>query len=156
MRFALVIALFGAGWSIYRRLPEGESVPFGSAGQQHATTLQITLRRPPNDQTAVTEAAVQLYSIDIESAQREYASERRAGMRFGEFLMRRMGKRQPIVGRFDERGQIVMSVPPGKWWVHATLSGEQEITWRLPINVSGRERIVELTPENAYTRAKSF
>ncbi len=71
--------------------------------------------------------------------------------------MQRMGKRQPLTARFDERGETTISVPPGKWWVHAILPGaKEELTWYLPVNVSGRERIVELTTENAYTRAKSF
>ncbi len=73
--------------------------------------------------------------------------------------MRRMGERQPLAAELDERGETTLAVPPGKWWVHATLSergGAEEVTWRLPVNVSGREATVELTPENAYTRAKSF
>ena len=79
-------------------------------------------------------------------------------MRFDDFLVRQMGKKQPVTGQLDERGEAVVSVPPGKWWVLAELKGaQQNISWRLPpVNVSGRERVIELTPENSYTRAKSF
>jgi hypothetical protein len=67
-----------------------------------------------------------------------------------------MAGREPVAAEFDERGEAVVVVPQGRWWIHATLDGPEELTWRLPVNVSGREKTVELGIDNAYTRAKSF
>ena len=158
LRVAVVIALFGAGWNIYRRLPGDDFALLGSARQPYATELRIVRRTEPDgDAPQGDDAAVKLYPIDVAAAQREYNSERRAGLRFEEFLRQRMGRQQPRTGHLDARGEATINVPPGRWWVHAKLSGaQQEMTWRLPINVAGRERTVELNAENAYTRAKSF
>ena len=169
LRFALLLALFGAGWSIYQRLPHddpaaGDRDP-GAAGGAGATTLRLFLRPAANDSPPVGAASFQLYSIDVAAAERQFESEarrrfdpeRRVGIRFDDFMTRQMGKRQPVTGQFDERGEATVNVRPGKWWVHAELNGaQQNITWRLPVNISGRERVVELTPENSYTRAKNF
>ncbi|HEX6624072.1 MAG TPA: hypothetical protein VF064_10200, partial [Pyrinomonadaceae bacterium] len=99
---------------------------------------------------------VQLFPINMAAARNEFESERRPGVRFEDFVMRQMGNRQPIKGQLDERGEAVIPVPPGRWWVHAQAVGEQELTWRLPVNVTGREVTVELTYDNAYLRAKKF
>jgi hypothetical protein len=155
-RVALILALFGAGWTIYRRTTGYESAVLRGAGRSSETALRIVLRGVPDDGATQSEVPVQLYSIDVAAAQREFFSERRAGVRFEDFVTRRMGERRPISGRLDDGRQAIIPVPPGKWWVHVTLSGPYEVTWRLPVNVAGREQTVELTPENAYTRAKSF
>jgi hypothetical protein len=99
---------------------------------------------------------VQLYPINMAAARNEFDSERRPGQRFEEFATRLMGERQPLSVELDERGEGEAAVPPGRWWVHATVEGDRELTWRLPVNVSGREKTVELTKENAYLRAKRF
>ncbi len=155
MRVALVLALAGAVWGVYRRVPEGGPSAFGSASQPAETLLRISVRQTEETPT-IAYVPVQLYSVDVAAAQREFFDERRAGTRFEDFLVRRMGGQQPITAQLDEHGQATVAVPPGRWWIHATLSGQYELTWRLPVNVSGRERAVELTPENAYTRTKSF
>jgi hypothetical protein len=49
-----------------------------------------------------------------------------------------------------------VTVGQGSWWVHAVLSGEEDIEWRLPINVTGSRQVIELTTQNAYGRTKSF
>jgi hypothetical protein len=67
-----------------------------------------------------------------------------------------MGDRQPLSVELDDRGEATVAVPPGKWWVHATVNGALEFTWRLPVNVAGREQTVELTEANAFTKTKSF
>jgi hypothetical protein len=77
-------------------------------------------------------------------------------VRFEDFATRLMGERQPVTAELDERGEAVVALAPGRWWVHVTLAGGREVTWRLPVNVNGREKTVELTPENAYARAKEF
>ena len=153
LRVALVAGLFAAAWSVYRGLPAGE----GAADEgQGATALRIVLRRPPDAAAATAKIPVHLYSINMTAARSEFDSEKRPGVRFEDFAMRLMGERRPVTAELDERGETVVVVTPGRWWVHATLEGSRELTWRLPVNASGREKTVELTPENAYTRAKRF
>ena len=155
LRAALIAALLGAGWNIYRHLPGGELMS-GGAGPQSETALQIVLRGSPNEAGAPVDIPVELYSIDVEAVRREYRSDPRPGMRFDDFLARRMKSHPPVTSRLDRSGQTVVHVAPGKWWIHALLSGEQNVEWRLPIEVAGRRQTVELTPENAYARMKTF
>ncbi len=163
LRAALVVALVGAGWLVYRRLPLDDAAHgSGSTRQTRDTLLRIVVlpRRAGSDgqnfDAANASTTVQLYSIDVAAAQREFLDERRPGQRFEDFIVRRMGARQPVRTQLDESGQTIVYVPPGRWWVHATLEGAQEITWRLPVNVAGREQTVELNAANAYMRTKRF
>ncbi|HEX6186157.1 MAG TPA: hypothetical protein VFZ44_19870 [Pyrinomonadaceae bacterium] len=156
---ALVAALGAAVWGVYRRLPEGERAG-GRAGQQNGrrtTLLRLRLRREEvGFPVSAKRIPVQLYPINMTAARNEFDSERRPGQRFEEFATRLMGGRQPLSVELDERGEAVVAVPPGKWWIHATVEGDRELTWRLSVNVSGREKAVELTRENAYLHAKRF
>lgn len=160
LRVALVLALAGAGWLVYRRLPPDEAPhSLGAAGQTRDTLLRILVLPRPGGGGQNPDAAampVQLYSIDVAAAQREFLDERRPGQRFEDFIVRRMGARQPIRTQLDASGQTIVYVPPGRWWIHATQEGAQEVTWRLPVNVAGREQTVELTAANAYMRTKRF
>ena len=158
LRLALIGAMVAAGWNVYRRLPRGGPLALGVVEQpSKETRLRIVLRRAGgNDNTQVINVPVQLYPIDVAAVQREYLLERRANLRFEDYLKRFMKDRLPIRTQLDESGQGAALVPPGRWWIHATLEGTQDTTWRLPISVSGRELTVELTPENAYTRTESF
>ena len=157
LRVALVAALFAAAWSVYRHLPPGGGGgAFEPDARPGATALRIVLRRPSADASA-SKVPVHLYSINMTAARSEYDSEKRPGVRFEDFATRLMGERKPVTAELDERGEAVVVVTPGRWWVHAaTLDGARELTWRLSVNASGREKTVELTPENAYTRAKRF
>ncbi len=161
-RAGLVLALVAAVWGVYRRVPRprgGEGGPAGAAHEQRgATSLHIRLRRPaPAPAPASHEKIhVQLFPINMTAARNEFDSERRPGVRFEDFVSRQKGWRQPVTAALDERGEAVVVVPPGRWWVHAALPGEREISWRLPVNVTGREKTVELTEENAYAKAKKF
>lgn len=159
LRAALVVALAAAGWGVYRGLPADESAGDGPVERgRETTTLRIVLRRPPDYPAPADEkVSVQIYSINVEAARSEYVSERRPGVRFEEFLTRRMAGREPVITEFDERGETTVRITQGRWWVHSTLEGpDEELTWRLPVNVAGREKTVELDIHNAYTRAKSF
>ena len=163
LRVALVLALVGAVWLIYHRLPPDDSAPaagLGASRQTRDTLLRIVLQSPGTGSGGDAGTApvnfVKLYSIDVAAAQREFYDERRPGMRFEDFIVRRMGARQPITTHLDAQGQTIVYVPPGRWWIHATLTGAQETTWRLPVNVAGREQTVELTDANAYMRTKKF
>ena len=156
VRAVLVAALAGGVWSVYRRLPQDEQGAF-SDEQAAATNVRVVLRRA-SIKFPVPEGRVplQLYPINLAAARSEFESEHRPGVRFEDFVVRQMGSRQPIKAELDERGEAVLPIPPGRWWVHAVVSGEQELAWRLPVNVSGRELTVELTYDNAYLRAKKF
>jgi hypothetical protein len=155
LRCALVAALVAAVWAAYRRVPhEAGSAGAASDARGGATTLRIVLRGGGPEGEAAQ--SVQLYPIDVAAARREFEDERRYGLRFEDFVTRRMGARQPVTARFDGAGLATVSVPAGRWWVHAALAGAHEVSWRLPVDVSGREQTIELTPANAFTRTKSF
>jgi hypothetical protein len=153
----LVSSLAAAVWGVYSRLPrEGRAVAGGDANAS-ATRLRIRLRRDEIGFTVSDEkVSVQLYPINMAAARNEFDSERRPGQRFEDFANRLMGERKPLEAELDARGEASLAVPPGRWWIHATVNGDRELTWRLPVNVSGREKTIELTPDNAYTRAKKF
>ena len=159
LRVALVAALVASVWSIYRQLPTGEGMVSGVRDVQPggATLLHIRLRASDlSFPVSAEKIPIQLYPINISAARNEFDSERRPGQRFEDFVTRLMGERQPLAAELNARGETALAVPPGKWWVHATVSGARELTWRLPVNVSGREMSVELTPKNVYTLAKKF
>jgi hypothetical protein len=165
LRVALVFALFVAGWLVYRRLPADDAPhSLGAAGQTRDTLLRIivhprraeTVRNSDDAADNLHATPVQLYSIDVAAAQREFLDERRPGQRFEDFIVRRMGARQPIRTQLDRSGQTVLYVPPGRWWIHATQEGAEDVVWRLPVNVAGREQTVELNAANAYMKTKRF
>jgi hypothetical protein len=153
LRVALVAALFGAGWTVYRRLPQEET---DGARSSQTTVVRIVLRREGLDADSLADTKIDLFSVDVAAARREFDDERRYGQRFEDFMTRRMGARQPVSAHLDKDGEALVAVAPGRWWIHATLAGANELTWRLPVNVAGREQTVELTEANAYTRTKSF
>jgi hypothetical protein len=155
MRIALVLALVGAGWSVYRRLPADEYAT-GNAGTANATALSIQLLPSPDDAGASLSVPVELYPVDIAAVRREYASEPRPGLRFDDFLKRRMRGRTPLEAQLNQQGQATVNVAPGKWWIHAVLAGQHNVEWRLPLNVYGRRQAIQLTSENAYARTKTF
>ncbi len=154
LRAALLLALFAAGWLVYQRQP-GDVVsdierPTGQ------TTLQIVLRPSPEMGGIALNIPVELSPVDIVAVRQEYFTERRAGKRFDDFLNERKNGRTSINIRLNPQGQSSVTVNPGNWWVHAVLSGEEDLEWRLPISVSGAKQTIELDPRNAYTRTKNF
>ena len=153
LRVALILALVGAGWFIYSRLPYSPQTQ--TATTEGKTTLQIVLRGSDIN-TEALDINVELYPIDIVAARHEYFTERRAGKRFDDFLSERMKGRTPVTTRLDKQGQTSVGLYPGNWWLHALLAGEEELEWRLPITVTGNKQTIELTSENVYTRARSF
>ena len=155
LRVGLIVTLLLAGWRIYTQLPsEPSTTPQATLGE---TTLQIVLR-PSANVTPVDglDIAVELYPIDIVAVRHEYFTERRAGKRFDDFLSERMKGRSSVTAKLDKQGQTSVVLNSGNWWLHALLSGEEELEWRLPINVTGHKQIVELTSQNVYTRTRSF
>ena len=153
LQVGLILALVGAGWLIYRQLPATAGDVTDDRG---STTLQIVIRQPPETMGSALDVPVSLYPVDIVAVRHEFFTEPRAGKRFEDFLKERMRGRSPINARLDKLGQGAVRLAPGSWWLHATLSGDEQLEWRLPVKVAGPRQIIELTPQNAYTRSKTF
>lgn len=153
LQIALILMLVGAGWTIYRQLPESAS---DAASDRGSTTLQIVIRQPPESVGSSLDVPVSLYPVDIIAVRHEFFTEQRRGKRFEDFLKERMRGRSPINARLDKQGQGAVLLAPGSWWLHATVSGDEQLEWRLPVKVGGTRQTVELTPQNAYTRSKTF
>lgn len=152
LQAALVGLLFGAGWAIYRQLPASSS----ELGADHrTTTLQIVVR-PLESTGSSLDMAVSLYPVDVVAVRHEFFTEPRHGKRFEDFLKERMRGRSPINSKLDKDGNGIVILAPGNWWLNATLSGDEQLEWRLPVTVSGSKQTIELTPQNAYTRSKTF
>lgn len=154
LRASLVVALFLSGWLIYSKLPHQTSSKLQATNAE--TTLQIVLRPSAGNGAEALDIAIELYPFDIVAARHEYFTERRAGKRFDDFLNERMKGRTPVTTRLDKQGQTFVVVSPGSWWLHAQLLGEENLEWRLPVNIAGPRQTVELTSQNVYTRTKSF
>ena len=154
LRAALVVALFISGWLVYNRLPHQASPNPQVTNAQ--TTLQIVLHSPADNGADALDIPVDLYPIDIIAARHEYFTERRAGKRFDDFLSERMKGRRPVSAKLDKQGQTSVAVTPGSWWLHAQLPGDENLEWRLPLDVAGQKQTIELTSQNVYTRTKSF
>jgi hypothetical protein len=150
LRLALVLTLAGVGWLIYRQLPATAGVQ-----QDHPTTnLQIVLHQ--DDAGPALDVQVSLYPVNVVAVRHEFFSEPRAGKRWDDFLKERMKGRAPINTRLDKQGHGSVLLAPGSWWLHAKISGDEEIEWRLPVTVIGAKQVIELTPQNAYTRSRTF
>ena len=154
LRVMLLVALVGIAWSIYHKLPGGSAETVETVTGE--TRLEIVLRPSPRDEGAAINIPVQLYPVDVAAVQREFSFEPHPGQHFEDFLKERMQGRAPVKARLDENGRATITLTPGRWWVHALLAGSQNIEWRLPINVSGRQQQIELNTENIYARTKSF
>ena len=154
LQVSLILVLVGAGWLIYRQLPDGGAADVSS--NQGTTTLQIFIRQTPETVGPALDVAVSLYPVDIVAVRHEFFTEQRPGKRFEDFLKERMKGRSPINARLDKQGEGAVTLAPGSWWLHATLSGDEQLEWRLPVTVTGSKQVIELTPKNAYTRSRSF
>ncbi len=151
LRLALILVLGSAGWLIYRQLPASAS----PQNNMPSTSVQIVLRQPDNGGPTL-EVPVSLYPVDVIAVRHEFFTEPRAGKRFEDFLKERMKGRTPVSTRLDKEGRGSVALPAGTWWLHATIGGDEQLEWRLPVTIIGAKQIVELTPQNAYTRSKSF
>ena len=154
LRAALVIVLLLSGWAIYSKLPHQNSAQPQTTNAQ--TALQIELRMPADNTSNTLQIEVELYPFDIVAAHHEYFTERRAGKRLEDFVNERMKGSARVTARLDPQGKTTVMVDSGTWWLRAQLSGEENLEWRLPLNVAGLKQTVELTPQNIYTRTRSF
>lgn len=153
-RAALLVALAGSGWIVYQRLP-GSGAP-GEASGAGETTVQIVLRRSSEIQATALDIPIELSPIDLVAATHEYKVEPRPGHPLSEFLRERMNGRTEVKSRLDSQGRASVLLPPGEWWLHAVLPGEEDLEWRLHLTVSGDKQTIELTLQNTFTRYKSF
>ncbi len=154
LRAALLIALAAGSWVVYKKLPNhGPTISANTSGQ---TILQIILQPPQDMEKNARDIPIEVSPVDIVAVRHEFFVEPRAGQRFDDFLHQRMNGRAPIDARLDGQGRTSLNVSAGNWWIHAVLSGEEDLEWRLPVTLNGGTQIVELTQQNAYTRSKSF
>jgi hypothetical protein len=152
LRATLVISLVGAGWIIYNRLPNnGPTISANNLGQ---TTVEIVLR--PELESVARDIPIEISPVDRVAVRHEFYMEPRPGQRLDDFERERMKGRKPIETKLDKEGRASLTVAPGEWWLHAVLAGDEDLEWRLPITISGNKQTIELTPQNAYTRSKSF
>jgi hypothetical protein len=131
LQVSLILVLVGAGWLIYRQLPDGTA---DVSSNQGTATLQIFIRQTPETVGPALDVAVSLYPVDIVAVRHEFFTN----------------------ARLDKQGEGAVTLAPGSWWLHATLSGDEQLEWRLPVTVTGSKQVIELTPKNAYTRSKTF
>src|SRR6187549_643221 len=87
LQVALIVMLVGAGWIIYRQLPDGATEGRSTQG---TTTLQIVVRQPPESAGPALDVSVSLYPVDIIAVRHEFFTEPRPGKPFETFLKERM------------------------------------------------------------------
>ena len=153
LQAALVLGLGGAVWVIYKQLPVS---PTPDSNDGATTTLQIAMEQPPDSTGVAMNVTIDFYPVDIVAVRHEFFTEPRAGKRFDDFLKERMKGRSPVTTRLDKQGKGSVTLAPGNWWLHATLSGDEELEWRLPVSVIGGKQTLQLNAQNAYTRSKTF
>jgi hypothetical protein len=159
VRAALVLGISGAVWSVYRHLPdrvsEGDATTSTSATQ--TTLLRVVLRGASDEAAKRANVEVELYPVDVAQAQSAFERlGKRANLRFKDFLKNYMGNKKMVTAKTDARGEAVLNVPPGDWWIQATVGGAETLSWRIPVQISDREQTIELTNENAYTRERNY
>ena len=153
LQASLVFVLVGAAWIIYRSLP---TFPDKTEPERGTTTLQIVIEGAAETHAMALDVAIDIYPVDLVAVRHEFFTEPRTGKRFDDFLKERMKGRTPITTHLDKQGRGSVNIAPGSWWVHAKVSGEEELEWRLPLTVSGDKQTLQLNPQNAYTRSKAF
>ena len=153
LRVALVAAIVGAGWLVYRELPANSS----ALRSQNARTTNLEIVLHQSDDAGIPlNVTINLFPVDIVAARHEFFSEPRAGKRLEDFLKERMKGRAPVSTQLDKQGHGTVVLASGSWWLHAKLTGEEELEWRLPVTVAGAKQVIELTAQNAYTRSRTF
>jgi hypothetical protein len=157
---ALVGSLFGAGWNVYRRLPEDGSWvrTEATAADNTKANSEITIILRSDSAATPVNTRIELYPIDFAAAQRDFSAAVRPGKTFDDFLAQRMKGLVPVRAQLDSSGRAVTKLSEGNWWIRATatLSSGEKIEWRLPVKVFGQGQTIELTAENAYERTKTF
>ena len=154
LRAALVVALVGAGWVVYKKLPD-DSVT-NAAPVSGQTTVLIILRVSPEIGAGALDIPIEFSPIDPETIRQEYRSDPQSGKRFDEFRNERMNGRALVTTKLNQQGQASVTIPAGNWWVRAVLLGDVDLEWRMRVTIAGNKQIIELTPQNALYRSKGF
>jgi hypothetical protein len=155
---ALVGGLCGAGWNVYRRLPDDGAVAMNVAAIDSRAKTELTVMLQSAITGVTLNSPVEIYPFDLVAAQREFQAAPHLARQFDDFLLRRMHGITPVKATTDKDGLAVATLGEGNWWLRATasLSAGETVEWRLPVNVAGQKQTVELTMENAYERTKKF
>jgi hypothetical protein len=153
LQIALISALILGVLSIFHRLPPDAALPVQAV---EPTLITLAVRGDPRSDALPTDIEVELYPLDLTAVQREFVSERRAGVRFDDFLTKKLNGQKPVKLRIELNGESNVRLAPGRWWLYATMPGSVTTEWRFSLNVSGRQQTVELTPANIYARSQSF
>src|ERR1043165_9965437 len=95
LQAGLIFALVGAGWLIYRQLPESAA----QVESAERTTLQILIKQTPDSVGQSLDVAISLYPVDIIAVRHEFFTETRPGKRFEDFLKERMKGRAHVQAR---------------------------------------------------------
>lgn len=167
LRVAFIGGLAIGGWLLFRspsmlnedKSPSSSPPPIVKIEKTH---LQISLSgensNAEENSVIEKEASIVLSPIDLASVEREFSRREVPNLRLEDFVRRRLHGQAVISGKFDENGQASFEVAPGQWWIYAAhRTGERdETSWRVPLNVRGREQKITLTPGNAYARGREF
>ena len=141
LQAALVVGFVSCVWLIYRSLPLSANP---SQTDSDSTTLQIVIERPLSTEGVALDVAVDIYPVDLIAVRHEFFTEPRAGKRFDDFLKERMRGRSPVSTQLDKQGHGSVKLAAGNWWLHAKLTGDEELEWRLPLTVSGPNQSLQL------------
>jgi hypothetical protein len=155
LRLALVIALAWGCWTIYQQVPADNSI---GGFEQQASDTQLTIKLQSWDETKnrSLEIPFELSPVDITEVQQEYEAERRSGIKFDDFLQKRMNGRTAIKGKLGAGGAATVSVPQGIWWLYTKIEGEPTMDWQLQLNITGRKMDVLLSRSNISQRSQEF
>ena len=151
---ALVMALFLAGLSVYRRLPDDRSVLSKANSETEVTIVKYDA---PDLNGKGNDLKIEAYQIDFAAVRRDFLNEPRAAKGFEDYLARRLQGKTLVRAQLDKNGRATIKLVQGNWWIHATFAdGDESLEWRLPIRVVGDKQTVELTRESAYERTRKF
>src|ERR1041384_4641057 len=112
LQAGLIFVLVGAGWLIYRQLPEGAA----QVDSAQRTTLQILIKQTPDSAGQSLDVDVTLYPVDIIAVRHEFFTETRPGKRYEDFLKERMKGRAEVKAHLDKQGSGSVQVALGSWW----------------------------------------
>ena len=155
LAFGLLVALFSAGYRIYRRLPV-DSAGVTSEYNGPLSGTRIVVRNTIRN--ATLHSPIELYHFDLTATRREFDESPRLAKQFDDFLARRMHDVLPLKAEVTNDGVASTLLSRGDWWLRATaqLDTGEEIEWRLPLTVSNRDQAIDLSYENSYERTKKF
>ena len=156
LAIALIATLFFAGWRIYRGLPAEPANHSVFADGRAQPALQLVVRNKIAG--ATLRSPLEFFHFNLIAARREYEASPRLARQFDDFLLRRMHDVTPVKADVNSEGYAVAQLWAGDWWLRAsaTLNSGEEIEWRLPVALSNRDHLVELSLENVYERTKKF